>query len=108
MAEDNLQSKATDFVKKILTAGVGAIFLTEESLKALVSEFKLPKEFLTQLLESANRTRKEFLENLSQDAINRVISKANPKELLKEILEDYDLELNVKVRFNPRKDSPKE
>ena len=28
-AEDNIQSKATDFVKKVLTVGMGTLFLTE-------------------------------------------------------------------------------
>ena len=50
----------TDLMKKMLTVGVGTLFLTEESLRGLVSEIKLPKELLGGVLESANKTRKEF------------------------------------------------
>ena len=70
MAED-FQSKATDLMKKILTAGVGAVFLTEESLRSLMAEFKLPKEVLVGVLEVANKTRKEFVQNISQDMLDR-------------------------------------
>ena len=64
MAED-IQSKASDFVKKILTVGVGTIFLSEEALKALASEIKLPKELFSGLLETAGKTKKDFLESQS-------------------------------------------
>src|SRR5690606_9989416 len=66
---EDLQSKAADLVKKVLTVGVGAIFLTEESVRALVSEFKLPKELLTGILSTANKTRHEFLSKLSTDIL---------------------------------------
>ena len=102
MAED-LTSKASDFLKKVLTAGVGAVFLTEESVKALVSEFKLPKEIVVSLIESANRTRREFLQNMSEDVMNRIITKVNVQELLEEFLRKNEVDLHVRIRFKPRK-----
>ena len=45
--------KAMDFAKKLLTVGMGTAFLTEEALRALVTEFKIPKELIGGLLESA-------------------------------------------------------
>ncbi len=94
MANEDLQSKATDFVKKILTVGVGTVFLTEESLRGLVSEFKLPKELLAGILESANKTRKEFLSHLSQDLMARVSEKMDLRELVDEILRRNELGVN--------------
>ena len=101
---DDIQSKATDFVKKVLTVGMGTLFLTEESLKGMVSEFKLPKELLTGILESANKTRKEFLGNLSQDLMNRVSEKMDVKALVDEILEKNEIEVNMKISFKAKKD----
>src|SRR3989338_5619482 len=101
MAED-FSGKATDLVKKILTVGVGAIFLTEEALKTVASEFKLPKEFLTELLDSANKTRKEFLQNLSTDVINKVTEKVDVKALMEDVLERYNVEFHVNVSFKKK------
>jgi hypothetical protein len=101
--DDNIQSKATDFVKKVLTVGMGTIFLTEESLKGMVSEFKLPKELLGGILESANKTRKEFLGNLSQDLMNRVNEKIDVRALVDEILDKNEIEINMKISFKPKK-----
>ncbi len=100
--DDNIQSKATDFVKKILTVGMGTLFLTEESLKNMVSEFKLPKELLGGILESANKTRKEFLGSLSQDLMNRVSEKMDVRALVDEILEKNEIEINMKISFKSK------
>jgi len=102
--DDNLQGKATDFVKKVLTVGMGTLFLTEESLRGMVSEFKLPKELLAGILESANKTRKEFLGNLSQDLMSRVSEKMDARALIDEILEKNEIEVNMKISFKPKKD----
>jgi len=100
---DDLASKASDLVKKVLTVGVGAVFLTEESLRTLVSEFKLPKELLVQLLESANKTRQTFFQGMSEDVIHRVMDKVNVPDLIRELLEKNEIDLNIKVRFSPKK-----
>jgi hypothetical protein len=60
MKPDELQNKATEMMKKVLTVGVGAFFLTEEALRGLVSEFKLPKELLTAVLDSAGNLAMNF------------------------------------------------
>jgi hypothetical protein len=86
----------------VLTVGVGAAFMTEESIRGLVSEFKLPKELLGGILESANKTKNEFFQNLSRDVLNRVTENVDPRELLTEILEKNEIELRVKVRFKPK------
>ncbi|NDD91744.1 hypothetical protein EBZ37_06640 [bacterium] len=101
-SDENLQSKATDFVKKVLTVGMGTLFLTEESLKGLVSEFKLPKELLGGILESANKTRREFLGNLSQELITRVSEKVDARELVKEVLDRNEIEISMKISFKPK------
>ena len=100
---DDLATKASDFLKKVVTAGVGAVFLTEESLKSLVGELKLPKELLVSLIESANKTRREFLQNMSQDVMNRIVSKVNVRDVMNEFLHQNEIDLHVRLRFRPRK-----
>jgi len=104
MARDSedIQSKAGDFVRKVLTVGVGTVFLTEEALRNLVSEVKLPKELLTTLLDSAGRTKNEFFGKLSDEIMQKVVSKIEPQAMVQEILEKNEIELSVKVRFKPK------
>ncbi len=102
MAED-FQSKAAEMMKKVLTVGIGTYFLTEESLKGLVSEFKLPKEILSAVLESAQKSKGEFLKSLSREVMDRVMQKVDPAQLLQEILAKNEVELQIKINFKPKK-----
>jgi len=95
---EDIQSKAAEMMKKVLTVGVGAIFLTEESLRALVSEFKLPKELLNGILDSANRVKKDFLQTLSKDVLSRITDKVDPTAVLQEILQKNEIDLHIKVK----------
>ncbi|MGK5089694.1 hypothetical protein WDW86_19250 [Bdellovibrionota bacterium FG-2] len=99
---DDLQSKASEIVKKVLTVGIGAIFLTEESVRAMVSEFKLPKELLHGVLESASKTKNEFLQNISQDIVSKFVDRIEPAALVEEFLAKHVVEFNVKMSFSPK------
>jgi hypothetical protein len=103
MAGDDLKSKSADLMKKVLTVGVGAVFLTEESLRAMVSEWKLPKEVISAILESSRKTKNEFLQSLSQDVFAKVVDKVDPAQLLQELITGNEIELHIKVDIKPKK-----
>lgn len=100
--DDSESGRAAAFMKKALTVGVGTLFLTEESLRSLVGEVKLPKEILGSILESASKTKTEFLQNLSRDVREKVIDKIDPLALLQEFLKNNDVEFTVRVRVKPK------
>ncbi len=99
---DDLKDKAAEMVRKILTVGVGAVFLTEESLRGMVSELKLPKEMLGGILESAGKSKNEFFQRLSTDVIERVRDKIDPRALVEEFLSRNDIEFHVRMSFKPK------
>lgn len=99
---DDIQSKAAELVKKALTVGVGAVFLTEENLRNMVSDFKLPKELISSLLESAGKTKNEFFQKLSSDILERISKHIDPPALISEFFQDNEVEFVVKVRVKPK------
>ncbi|MCC7441110.1 MAG: hypothetical protein IT285_05740 [Bdellovibrionales bacterium] len=98
MSQDDSGFKPADLVRRILTIGVGAVFLTEESIKALVKQYKIPAELIGGLMESANRTKSEFLRDLSDKMTDQFMQKVDVRALAKEILEDHEMEITVKFR----------
>jgi hypothetical protein len=100
---DDLQRKAAEMVKKVLTVGVGAIFLTEESLRGLIGDFKVPKELLGGILESAAKTKNEFFQNLSRDVLSKVSDKIDPRALVDEFLSRNEIDVHMKISFKPKK-----
>ena len=101
MGED-LKSQAAEVVRKALTVGVGAVFLTEESLRAIIKDLKLPKELIGGLLESANRTKSEFFEKLSQDILSRVKGPFDPREIVQDVLQKNEIHMDMKISFQPK------
>ena len=95
-------NKAGELVKKLLTVGVGAIFLTEESLRGLVSDIKIPKELLGGILDSANKTKNDFLQKLSGEILDRLKDKVDPKALIEEILARHEIDLHITMNFRPK------
>src|SRR4051794_16618973 len=103
MVVEDLQAKAAEMMKKVLTVGVGALFLTEESLRALVSDFKLPKELLAAILDSANKMRGDFIKNLSHDLMSQLMAHVDVSKLIKEIVAENEIELKVLINLKPKK-----
>jgi hypothetical protein len=89
---------AADLVKKILTVGIGAVFLTPDAVKGLISEFKLPKELLNGVLESANKTKNEFFTRLSNDIMEKFSEKVDPKALMESLLHEHEIELKISFK----------
>lgn len=98
----------SQFVKKALTLGVGAVFLTEESLRALIGDLKVSKEMLSGVLDAANKTKTEFLKNIAGDIRERVIEKIDPQAFLQEFLSRNDLEFHIRLSVKPKKPNSKE
>ena len=105
---DDFQGKAADLMKKVLTVGVGTLFLTEDALKSMISEFKLPKELLGGLMEMAGKNKTEFLKSLSKDVISRISDRVDPVAVIEEFLDRNEVEFTIKVSAKPRdKKTPK-
>src|SRR5690242_17705621 len=103
MGVDDLQTKAAEAMKRVLTVAIGAFFLTEESLRGLVSDFKLPKELLAAILESANKTKGDFLKTLSREMMSQVMERVDPTALVQELLSKNEIDLHIKINLKPKK-----
>jgi hypothetical protein len=66
--------KVSDTIKKLVTAGVSAAFMTEESIRSFVSDLKLPKETLNLLVQGASKSKDELMNRVSREVIG-IISK---------------------------------
>ncbi len=102
MAVEELQNKAAEMAKKVLTVGVGALFLTEESLRGLVSDFKLPKELLTVVLDSAQKMKGEFIQSLSSDLMKHLMSRVDVAKLAEDLLQKHEVQVQLTLNFKPK------
>ena len=99
------QAGSISWAKKLMTAGVGAFFLTEEALKTLVSEFKLPKEIVGSILDGAKNVRKEFMQSVVTEMMNKVQDKMDPAVMMADFLKKNEVTFEVKIKVKDKTSS---
>ncbi len=102
MGADELKSQISEAMKKVVLTGVGTIFLTEETIRNYMSEFKLPKELLSGFLENAAKTKHEFLNVFAKEAA-QVLSHIDFASEARKFFEKHKLRLNIELSFDPIK-----
>jgi hypothetical protein len=89
-----------DGVKKALLAGVGALFMTEESARRLAREWKLPKELIGFVASQASGAKDEVLRLFAEEIRRFLESDALRAEFLKALTENA-IEIRAEIRFRP-------
>ena len=96
--DDNDKSslKASEVIKKLITAGVGAAFMTEESIRAYVSELKLPKDVLNYILQGASKSKGELMDRVGNEIV-RIISKIDFVSEASKFVEEHKFKISAEV-----------
>jgi len=87
-----------DGVKKAILAGVGALFMTEESARRLARDWKLPKEVIGFIGQQAESAKEEVLRVLS-DEIRRFLESDAVRRELGKALESMAVEVKAEIRL---------
>jgi hypothetical protein len=89
-----------DIVRRAVLTGVGALFMTEEGIRNLVGEMKLPKDALAFLVAQADKTRGEVTRIVTQEVRRFLESETLRREIWK-LLTSVTLEVNATVQLKP-------
>jgi hypothetical protein len=65
--DDKATGPILEAVKKLFSVGVGAAFLTEESIRSYLADLKLPKDALNFILQSANKGKEELVNRVGKE-----------------------------------------
>jgi hypothetical protein len=104
---NNKDNKISDIIKKVVSVGVGAAFMTEDAVKNILSDLPLPKDIVSGLLQNAKSAKEDFATTI-RDELRIHLSKVDPKVLMEELVENYDIEFNTKVSFKKRDNHSKQ
>ena len=91
-----------DFVRRMAWAGLGAVFMSEEGIRRLASQLKLPKEVLGTLLAQAEKTKDDLGRVVSEEVRKFLQSPRLRDELLK-VVSGMTIEVKAEVRLVPEK-----
>lgn len=100
----DLKGLLGDTVKKVFTAGVSAAFMTEENLRAYVSELKLPKEALNLLIQGANKSKDEITQRVTKEVVG-IIQKIDFVKEASKFAETHKFKITAEIDI-VKKDIP--
>lgn len=89
-----------EFVRKMAVAGMGALFMTEEGLRGLASQLKLPKDVLAYILSQAQNT-KDDLSRVVSEEIRRFLQSDKLRDEFLKLLSGMTVEVTAQVRLVP-------
>jgi hypothetical protein len=96
-----------EFMRKVAVAGLGALFMTEEGLRAMAGQLKLPKEVLGYVLGQAEKTKDEVGRVVSEELRRFLQSEKLRDEVLK-LLSGMTIEVKAQIRLVPAEKEDKE
>lgn len=98
---EGLRPKAADLLRKAVFSGVGALFMTEEGVRSMVKELKLPKEVLAGAVAQAERTKTEIVRMVGAE-LRSFLEGSKLREDLLEMLTQVTFEVKAEVAIKPR------
>lgn len=92
-----------EFVRKVAVAGLGALFMTEEGIRSLAGQMKLPKEVLSLVLSQAEKTKDDIGRVVSEE-IRRFLQSEKLREEFLKLIAGMTVEVKAEIRLKPNED----
>lgn len=89
------------FAKKALFTSLGAIFMTEESIRNAFGEMKLPKEAMGFVLEQAKKQKDELVSAVAAE-VSKFFSKIKVHEEIQKALSHLNVHVDARLSFTPK------
>lgn len=104
--EDGPEKKILgEALKKVFSVGVSAAFMTEENIRAYLQDLKLPKEILSGILATANKSKDEITNRVSNEII-KIVSKIDWVKEAGRFAENHKFRITAEIDI-VRKEKPK-
>lgn len=98
--DKTLRGVIPELVRKVAVAGLGAVFMTEEGIRALAGQLKLPREVLTYILGQAERTKDQVGQVISEE-VRRFLQSDRLRDEFLKLLAGMTIEVKAEVKLVP-------
>lgn len=94
--EDESLPKWGEVLKRVMSVGLGAAFMTEESVRSALGGMNLPKDVLTSILQGATRSKEEMLNKVGNEVI-KLVSKIDFVKEASRFVEEHKFRINAEI-----------
>lgn len=95
-----------EFVRKVAVAGLGALFMTEDGIRSLSGQLKLPKEVLGLVLSQAEKTKGDIGRVVSEE-LRRFLQSEKLREEFLKLMSGMTVEVTAQIRLVPPEEGGK-
>lgn len=99
--QSDKESALSDVIKKVVSIGVGAAFMTEDAVRGVLSDLPLPKDIVTGLINNAKSAKDDFSTSVREE-LRSYLKKVDARRLARDIVERYDIEVNATFKFKKK------
>jgi hypothetical protein len=99
--EEGRPRVVSDLFRKAVVSGVGALFMTEEGIRSLVKDLKLPKEVISSVMAQADRTKGEVVRAVGSE-LRAFLESTRVREDLLSMLTQLRFEVRAEVGIKRR------
>ncbi len=89
-----------DIVRRTFYAGLGAVFTTEEGIRKIASDLKLPKDMANYLIQQAAASKDELFRVVGKE-LRGFLESVNISGELQKLLTSLSFEIKTEIRFIP-------
>lgn len=97
---DEKKGFVPDFVRRMAWAGIGAVFMSEEGVRRLAGQLKLPKEALSFLLQQADKTKDEIGRVVS-DEVRKLLQSDRLRDEFLKMIAGMTIEVRAEIKLVP-------
>jgi hypothetical protein len=95
-----LEGFIPDIVRRTFYAGLGAVFTTEEGIRKIASDLKLPKDVANYLIQQAAASKDELFRVVGKE-LRGFLETVNISGELQKLLTSLSFEIKTEIRFIP-------
>ena len=95
-----LENFIPDIVRRTFYAGLGAVFTTEEGIRKIASDLKLPKDVANYLIQQAAASKDELFRVVGKE-LRGFLETVNISGELQKLLTSLSFEIKTEIRFIP-------
>ena len=90
-----------DAVKKLFSVGLGAAFMTEESIRNYLGDLKLPKDAIQFILQSGIKGKEELVQRVGKE-IGTLISHIDIVKEASKFAESHKFKITAEIEVIPK------
>lgn len=89
-------------LKKLISVGLGAAFMTEEHIRSYVSELKLPRDVLNSLLQGATKSKDELMQRVGNE-LAKTISRMDLVKEASRFAQEHKFKIQAEIEVVKKK-----